>query len=271
MPGKPQKLLTEEMSDRLRDWAARPGIRTPQSLNGALRLLAKWRCRLIENTIWHAHRGVVYGGPFAGMRYLERPTEGGLAPRLLGSYESELHPFIERFIAKSFRQIAVVGSAEGFYAVGLALRCPQSVVLAFDTDAAAAPACRALAQINGAAERVLTRDAFVPDLLDDAEGTFILCDIEGAEADLIDPVRYPVLRIVPALIVECHEAKRRGVIRQLTDAFASSHHVELVRHAPTAFALPDCLQGQSHLDQLLALWEWRMSPTPWLVMERKAA
>jgi len=27
------------------------------------------------------------------------------------------------------------------------------------------------------------------------------------------------------------------------------------------------MQGLGHLDHLLATWEWRMGPTPWLVME----
>jgi hypothetical protein len=27
------------------------------------------------------------------------------------------------------------------------------------------------------------------------------------------------------------------------------------------------MQGLGHLDQLLAIWEWRMAPTPWLMLE----
>ena len=34
-----------------------------------------------------------------------------------------------------------------------------------------------------------------------------------------------------------------------------------------AAALPPWLQAASHLDQLLAVWEWRSAPTPWLVLE----
>ncbi len=32
-------------------------------------------------------------------------------------------------------------------------------------------------------------------------------------------------------------------------------------------ASPAWMQGLGHLDQLLAIWEWRMAPTPWLVLE----
>jgi hypothetical protein len=33
--------------------------------------------------------------------------------------------------------------------------------------------------------------------------------------------------------------------------------------------MPAWLQELAHLDQLLAVWEWRAAPTPWLVMRPK--
>ena len=33
-------------------------------------------------------------------------------------------------------------------------------------------------------------------------------------------------------------------------------------------ALPDWMAEMSDLDRLLALWEWRTGPTPWLWMEK---
>jgi len=34
-------------------------------------------------------------------------------------------------------------------------------------------------------------------------------------------------------------------------------------------ATPSWFNNLSHLDQLLATWEWRAGPTPWLVMKAK--
>jgi hypothetical protein len=112
---------------------------------------------------------------------------------------------------------------------------------------------------------------YAPALLQELEGrrTLVFCDAEGAEADLMDPVRHPQLRSVSALVVECHENTHPGVTRQIADAFAPSHHVQFVDHALGALVPPDWLRPHSHLDQLLSLWEWRESPTPWLVMTRK--
>jgi hypothetical protein len=38
------------------------------------------------------------------------------------------------------------------------------------------------------------------------------------------------------------------------------------RQLPNA---PTWFNNLAHLDQLLAVWEWRSGPTPWLVMKRK--
>jgi hypothetical protein len=261
--------INDVVADELRAEIARPDLRETSRLYQVLRMLAKWRAQVIGHVLWKHSGGVITGGPFAGMRYFDCGTNGATAPRLLGIYESELHSFIERFIAASFGHIAVVGSAEGYYAVGLALRSPSSAILAFDTDPTACDACRELAQMNEVTGRVTVNAAFTPDLLPHPEQTFILCDVEGAEDELIDPEKYPVLRSVPALIVECHEGKRPGITEKIGRAFSRTHRVRLVRHALTAPELPAWLMRLGHLDQLLALWEWRQAPTPWLVMTRK--
>jgi hypothetical protein len=261
--------INDVVADELRAEVAHPDLRDTSRLYSLLRMLAKWRAQVIGHVLWKHSGGVIAGGPFAGMRYFDCGTNGATAPRLLGIYESELHPFIERFVAASFGHIAVVGSAEGYYAVGLALRSPSSAILTFDIDPAARDACSELAQMNDVAGRVTVNAAFTPELLPHPDQTFILCDVEGAEDELFDPVKYSMLCSVPALIVECHEGKRPGVTRKIGRAFMGSHRVQLVQHALTAPVLPAWLMRLGHLDQLLALWEWRQAPTPWLVMTRK--
>jgi hypothetical protein len=43
-----------------------------------------------------------------------------------------------------------------------------------------------------------------------------------------------------------------------------------VPHGGRDVELPEFFQQLGHLDQLLAVWEWRTGPTPWAVMVRKA-
>jgi hypothetical protein len=260
--------LTRTVAAQLRAAVDDPRLETVHGLEMALRHLGKWRAQLIANTL-KTKAAVVLGGPFAGMRF-ERVTEGNLAAKLLGSYEGELRPFIERFVQARFDRLIDIGCAEGYYAVGFALRSPDTVVDAFDIAEAAQTACRRHAELNGVSQRVRIHGAFAPEALAAAPParTLVICDAEGAEAELMDPARFPALSSVQALIVECHENLRSGITAQLREAFSPSHAVTLVRNALPSAALPEWLEELSQLDQLLAVWEWRQRPTPWLVMEK---
>src|SRR5687768_1267068 len=75
----------------------------------------------------------VTAGPFAGMRYIDDlPLDQALVPRLLGAYEAELSYPIQQLLAKGYDTVIDVGSSEGYYAVGFALRSPGTRVHAFD-------------------------------------------------------------------------------------------------------------------------------------------
>lgn len=94
----------------------------------------------------------------------------------------------------------------------------------------------------------------------------VVVDIEGAEADLLRPEAAPALARM-ALIVETHGA---AVTAELTRRFAPTHEIRRLDHAGRDFTPPPWLAGLDHLDQMLALWEWRRHPTPWLVMRPRA-
>jgi hypothetical protein len=260
--------LNELAAAKLRELVKTPGFDTTYGLEMTLRMLAKWRSHMLSDML-KAKDATVLGGPFAGMRF-DAVTEGNLAAKLMGGYERELQPFVARFLQAGFVRLVDIGCAEGYYAVGFALRCPGTTVHAFDIAEVAQAACRRHAALNGVADRVRVGGAFAPGLLDEigSQRTLLICDAEGAEAELMDPEKYPALRAVEALIVECHEEARPGVTEKIRALFAPSHAVTPVLNALPAAELPEWLQQLSQLDQLLAVWEWRHRPTPWLVMVR---
>jgi hypothetical protein len=51
------------------------------------------------------------------------------SPKFLGTYERELHRVIERAIWRRPKYVLNIGCAEGFYAVGLAIRLNDAQVL----------------------------------------------------------------------------------------------------------------------------------------------
>jgi SAM-dependent methyltransferase len=247
-----------------------PGVDKRRALNAALRLLSKWRATLINNTLVHSFGSVVLGGPFTGMKFAAQSTEGCNAPKLLGCYERELHPVIERIVATPYEVIVDIGCAEGFYAIGLARRMAQTRVLACDTNEKAQTVCRQLAEENGVAERVTVTGTFAGEDFSNFEGlrTLVFCDIEGAEKQLLDPGAYPALRRMD-ILVECHDCLTPGISREIAGRFQSTHQVEQIDRRMSSAELPDSFHEYTDLDRLLATWEWRKGPTPWLFITAK--
>ncbi|MFZ5437970.1 MAG: hypothetical protein ACOZAK_02865 [Patescibacteria group bacterium] len=57
---------------------------------------------------------IVKNGPFKGMQYTEPKSIGSeFFPKLLGSYEKELHSLIKKICSTKYEQIINIGSAEG--------------------------------------------------------------------------------------------------------------------------------------------------------------
>jgi len=239
-------------------------------LNNVLRLLGIWRSRVLANTFIAHHGPRILGGPFAGMEYVSEATEGSLIARLLGTYESELHPHLRALAEAGLDCVVDVGCAEGYYAVGLARMMPQVRVHAFDIDARARAACTDLAARNGVADRVVVGGEFAPDGFQAFAGrrVLVMVDAEGAEVDILQPQMSPALAGMN-VIVETHDLYRRNALATMIERFSPTHDIVRVDQQPKTFDMPPWLQGLPHLDQLLAVWEWRARPTPWLVMTPK--
>jgi hypothetical protein len=250
--------------DAVARWPEQPSAR---ELNDLLRLMGRWRSQMLANTYMVHHGTRIHGGPFAGMEYVAAATEGALVPRLLGTYESELHAHFAAFLAEGIDCVIDVGCAEGYYAVGLARLAPELTVHAFDIDEKARRACAELAAKNGVTERVIIGGELKPDGFEAFAGRkpLVLVDAEGAEVDILQPEHSPSLAGMN-VIVETHGPRALEV---MLERFSATHDIVRVDQQPKTFDMPAWLQELPHLDQLLAVWEWRAIPTPWLVMRPK--
>jgi hypothetical protein len=242
-----------------------------RALERVLRFLAKWRSQVLAQTFLARQGPTVMQGPFEGMTYRAMQTEGALIARLLGCYEAELHPHILAIADEGLDCVIDVGCAEGYYAVGLARLYPDLQVHARDISEAARTACAELAGLNGVGDRVIIGGEFRPEDFAAFEGrrTLVLVDAEGAELDVLRPDLAPALARMK-LIVETHDVFRPGALATIVERFSPTHDIIRVDQQPKAFKLPPWLAELSHLDQVLAAWEWRSRPTPWLVMRPKA-
>jgi SAM-dependent methyltransferase len=260
-------MIANLVRQQVQAWPADPN---GDAIYQLLRLLGRWRSQMLAN-LYVARQGVrIWSGPFAGMEYVDRATEGALIARLLGAYESELHPHLARFAQEDLDCVIDVGCAEGYYAVGLARMMPKVTVYAYDINETARAMCAELAAKNGVADRVIVGAEFKPDGFEAFAGkrALVMLDAEGAELDILQPALSPALAQMN-LIVETHDVYRPGALATLVERFSPTHDIARVDQQLQAFDGPPWFSRLTHLDQLLCIWEWRKQPTPWLVMRPK--
>jgi hypothetical protein len=246
------------------------GANNAQKLARITHLLGKYRAELLKDHVLSKCGTVVQHGPFAGMRLLPAVTEGCYLPKLLGSYEAELHAAIGDLVQTRYECVVNIGCAEGYYTVGFARLLPAAEVFAYDLNPTAQRFCRRLAEINHVSDRVHIGGLFSPADFARFEGrrTLVICDIEGAELELLDPLAAPSLAGFD-LLVEMHDLGGRAVSAHLLPRFQQTHAVELIAHGGRDTARFPALKDLSQFNQFIALWEWRSGPTPWAILRSR--
>ena len=152
---------------------------------------------------------------------MNRSFGSAYLPKLLGTYERELHWCVEEICAMAPGFILNVGAAEGYYTVGLALRNPHARVIGFEMDPHGRQALREMTELNYVADRIEVRGQCEPADLYSAivkqPCPMVVCDAEGYEARLLDPPAVPTLKCA-AILVELHEFLVPGIGRPAADA-----------------------------------------------------
>ncbi len=168
------------------------------------------------------------------MRYIDRASGSAYLPKLLGTYEQELYPVLEQVVSDDYDTLIDIGVAEGYFAVGMALR-KEARVIGYECDAQATALAVTLAERNGVGDRIEMRGACTPDELEStASGSdrpFLLCDVDGYETTLLDPRRVPSLAKA-AMLVELHEFARPGVTAEFLRRFGKTHEIEVIWQSP---------------------------------------
>jgi hypothetical protein len=186
-----------------------------------------------QRVVQRSNGGHILGGVFKGMRYFPNETGDSWYHRLLGLYEIELADAIPRLTQETdFTRVVNVGSAEGYCAIGLALKCPKAKVVAFEMLTEKHRMVRELAEMNAVDGRVTTHGACTPAALDEAIGDdpshcLVFIDVEGAEMDLLDPVAIPKLRQT-YILMETHEGLRPGSTAAIRERFSATHDLEVI-------------------------------------------
>jgi hypothetical protein len=214
---------------------------------------------------------VVQGGPFQGMRYIDKSSGSALLPKLLGCYEQELSTAMEEAISRRPNLIIDVGCAEGYYAIGLARRLPEARVIAYEIDSHAQASCLELAHANAVNERIQ-----IAGRCDHAElairitsKTLLVCDCEGFEWQLLDPSVVQPLAAVD-MIVELHGLPVDECKREIQKRFSTTHTLQFIDAEPrSGNEIPSILE-LSDADRTLACNELRTDGQLWVWARAKS-
>jgi hypothetical protein len=232
------KNTTEKVGERFVMDFSRQAIKDAVPWAVHARRLGRWttnqiRYPIVSSALELQARGRIMNGPFKGLRAPSTGITPGNYTQLVGVYERSLMPAIETVIARQPQVMINAGAHWGYYALGLAMRCERSWVVAYEMDRSRADVLRKYRRLNDLGMRVRLRGVCTPEALErDVAGSddhpFVIMDVEGAEDVLLDPVSMPGLRGAE-IIVELHEHLVPGVTERLRTRFSKSHEQVLLQ------------------------------------------
>jgi hypothetical protein len=233
------------------------------------KLVRQWGLYDLNQRLIGEQGSHVLAGPFAGLVLSPMTHEEHIGPYLLGTYEAELHPWIEELSAGSFPQVVDVGSKFGYYAVGLARMFPRAEVVAFDTDPWARDATLEMVRANGT-DRVEVRGFCSPDWFDRnlRDGALIISDCEGFERDLFPAVRSRALESA-TLLIELHEAFAPGASKAIAARFAETHQTRAVQARPETMQ-PELPGSSLTAEDVAKVSQEVRGPQEWLLLTPRA-
>lgn len=212
------------------------------------------------------HGTRVQGGGFAGLEYGDTALGhvSFLPAKLMGSYEPKVVSTLIELGADADLFVDI-GSGEGYFCVGMARAHPHLRVIGFELTNSEREFSRRLAAANGveievqAGADTTSFAAFPP-----GRG-LVLVDVEGYEAQLLDPAKAPRLLDL-TLVVELHEPDAPGIEDLLRSRFERSHEIDVIeadRDDPSAHRE---VAGWPAQDALLAVTDGRGYLGRWMVL-----
>ena len=235
--------------------------------------ISQRRIRL-SNEMFERLRGKVAHGPFKGLHLDPVPGWGNmdLCSMLLGTYEAEIMDVLQssRFLHRN--HLVNIGGADGYYSVG-SLYCGRfQTADCFEiTDIGRQTIARSALR-NGVADKIriyseATSD--FPNVLDDVkwDQTIVLCDIEGAEFDLLNESCLDRLSEA-TILIEIHNwiEDFRFKYHNFLENVAQRFDIELLERSGLPNQLFPELRGYTDDNRMLMLSEGRPNIMRYLLL-----
>ena len=203
--------------------------------------------------------GEVYSGPLAGMKIPRDSALADLPNYVIGCYEQETHAVLSRIICEPPKNIIIIGSAFGYYTVGLACQTMHTKIIGFEAEEHPHwKKAAELAALNKVADRIIQKGFCDNNELSAVceAGDFVMCDCEGGEVSLLDPVNTPALRNCE-ILCEVHEFYAPNATAILVERFKTMHKIELINEQHRTPDMYRILNGFSESYKKLSVQETR--------------
>lgn len=191
----------------------------------------------LTNRVFQRTNYIVESGPFTGLKLLPFNTWGDddIGSKLLGVYEHVLHRAIEDIIESKPKVVINVGCADGYYALGLAMRLPKTKVYGCDIHKVAENALLSNAKKNEVSDQVEYLSNVHHKELNEkiVPNTVMVVDCEGFEVDLLDMKHVPALANCH-ILVECHDFIGTPISNILIQRFNSTHQIDNIKESDIA-------------------------------------
>jgi hypothetical protein len=218
--------------------------------------------------------GAVVSGPFAGMKFNNKHFD---LPKILGTYEIELHEVFDRLKGRKYLNVVDVGAAEGYYAVGVMVWNKECSVIAYEGNSNYHESIRYLARANNVEARLELRGVCNEENLNSLGSqlskAFIIVDVEGYEKILLNPERVPALRTA-TILVEVHDCFVKGCTETIIERFRDSHEISSFKSRDryvSEYPLDSGFSRHSLMQSTVikAIGDGRTEPNGWLLLEPK--
>lgn len=236
-----------------------------------------WPYNYLKRIVDAAVKDGVIAGPFKGLRYGSLAVCSSIYPKLLGTYEMELHGVLAQALQCDFRTFIDIGAAEGYYACGLARQLPHLTVIAYEADLQGRYLLGQNLALNALVQRASVRGCCGPAelaraLAEAVRPALLLCDTEGYEYELLRPDQIQPLRQCH-ILVELHEFMLPGITHLVRQRFARTHQITEISARPRTVAdfppIPQDFYARclSNRHRLAFLDEHRPPGMNWLWMQ----
>jgi hypothetical protein len=206
------------------------------------------------------------------MKYVDMAIGSSYLHKLIGSYEAILHPVIEGLRGRTYDSIVDIGSAEGYYLVGLGSMFPAAHLVGFEMEEKGRELSKELYAMNSLTNTLTVLGEATAENISSyiTDKTLLVCDCEGGGMDILDPERNKKLLNVQTAIIELHDFIRPGIKAALTKRFEKTHTITIVPFALAEvekFPFFRTVTNEGDLYELRRERGWQEQE--WMILERR--